>query len=388
MRRVSHRVLTDGVTILHVLLTSNMAWNIAHFRKPVVDGLRADGHRVTVLSPSDRGVAMLKDMGVTHHPIDIDSDGTSPLRDAALILSYRRILKEIAPDVVLGYTIKPNIYGSIAARSLSLPFVPNVSGLGTAFMRRGLLNTVAKRLYRFAFRPLPHVIFQNAEDRDLFLGENIVTAEQPVLVPGSGIDLDHFAATPQPHSDEGGLTFLMIARLLRDKGVVEFVDAARQLRARYPRCRFQLLGDVGADNPSAISGDQLGAWVQEGCVEYLGRLDDVRPAIRAADCIVLPSYREGAPRTLIEASAMARPVVATDVPGCRQVVEDGVTGHLCRARDSVDLARALTMMIEAGQPGRARMGAAGRLKMEQEYDQSIVVDTYRRVIAQVTGQTA
>jgi len=375
-----------GCLPVKIVLTANASWNLAHFRKPVIEGLRADGHDVVALSPRDDGAQALGRLGVRHRPIGIDSKGTSPLRDALLVRSYRRAFRAEAPDLVLGYTIKPNIYGGLAARSLGVPFVPNVSGLGTAFLSTGALEAVVTRLYRAAFRTLPHVVFQNPDDRDLFVARRIVRADQAVLVPGSGVDLAHFAPTPPPDAGQGPVTFLLIARLLRDKGVEEFVEAARQVRTHHPGTRFQLLGAVGAENRTAIDRETVEAWVADGVVEYLGKTDDIRPLVAAADCVVLPSYREGTPRTLLEAAAMGRPCVATDVPGCREVVEHEVTGYLCRAKDAGDLARALERMIEAGPDGRARLGAEGRRRMERVFDQSIVVDTYRDLISGI-GRT-
>jgi glycosyltransferase involved in cell wall biosynthesis len=370
---------------MKILLTANASWNLAHFRRPVITALREDRHHVVAVAPVDHGVGALEELGVGHRAIHIDSKGTSPIDDAGLIGRYRGLLRTEAPDVVLGFTIKPNIYGGLAARTLGLPFIPTISGLGTAFLSSGALEMLVSRLYREAFRRLPHVVFQNPDDRDLFISRRIVRSDQAVLVPGSGIDLGHYEPRPLPGKGEGEVTFLMIARLLRDKGVLEFVEAARRVRARHPRARFQLLGEVGSENRTAIDRDTVDGWVAEGHVEYLGKTNDVRPFIAAADCVVLPSYREGTPRTLLEAAAMARPLVATDVPGCREVVEDQVTGLLCRVRDAEDLSRALERMIEIGPEGRAALGRAGRAKMEREFCQSIVVSSYRDLIAEVTG---
>lgn len=372
---------------MKLLLTANAAWNLANFRRGLIEALLADGHELVALAPEDEGVARLRELGVPTRPLVIDNKGTSPHRDALLAASFRRAFQRERPDVVLSYTIKNNIYGGLAARSLGLPFLPNVSGLGTAFLNAGWLEKVAVTLYRTSFRPLPHVVFQNTDDRDLFIERRIVGAHQAVIVPGSGIDLERFRPVPAP-PDGRGITFLLIARLLRDKGVLEFVEAARRVKAAHPEARFQLLGPADVENRTAIGRETVAAWEAEGIVEYLGVTDDVRPFIAAADCVVLPSYREGKPRTLLEAAAMARPIVATDVPGCRDVVEDGRTGYLCRARDPEDLAAALLRMIEAGHGGRAHLGAAGRAKMEREYDEAHVVDIYRGTIERLSAGRA
>ncbi len=371
---------------MHVLITVNAAWNIWNFRRSLVAALIAEGHRVTVLAPPDATVVQLEQAGCRFLPLQMDVRGLNPLADLALMRRLASIFQRERPDVVLGFTIKNNIFGAMAAQRAGVPFVPNVTGLGTAFLSGGFLRGLAEVLYRRAFRGLPVVFFQNDEDRDLFVRSTMVQEDQARVLPGSGIDLVRFAATPMPGAEVGPPVFLMVARLLRDKGVVEFVEAARRIRAILPEVRFQLLGPAGAENRTAIAEDVVRGWVAEGCIDYLGAQDDVRPFFRAASCAVLPSYREGAPRTLIEASAMARPVIATDVPGCRAVVEDGVTGFLCEVRNAESLARAMQRYLDLPPKARAAMGAAARAKMEREFDEAHVVNGYLDAIRTVTGR--
>ena len=372
---------------MHVLISVNAAWNVWNFRRPLVEALIADGHSVTVLAPPDDTAAKLEALGCRIRPLEMSVKGMNPVRDASLLWRLRQEFGALRPDVVLSFTIKPNLYGALAAKAAGIPFVPNVTGLGTAFLSGGALERVAVTLYRRAFRGLPVVFFQNADDRSLFLRRGLVGDAQARLLPGSGIDLARFAAAPYPEA-EGGPVFLMIARLLRDKGVIEYVDAARIVRQAHPEARFRLLGAAGAANRSAIGIEAVRGWEAEGVIEYLGTMDDVRPAIAEAHCVVLPSYREGAPRTLIEAAAMGRPLVATDVPGCRSVVADGETGLLCDVRSAESLAEACLRMLALGPEARAAMGMAGRRKMEREYDQAIVVQAYRDAMADVTGRRA
>lgn len=368
---------------MNILLTVNTSWNIWNFRRPVVRDLMRAGHRVTVLAPPDDAVAPLRAMGCRVLPLEIDVKGLNPLRDLALMGRFWRQFRRERPDVILSYTIKNNIFGAVAAKWLGIPFVPNVSGLGTAFLSGGALQRLVEAMYRRAFARLPVVFFQNSEDRDLFVTRRLIAPEQARVLPGSGIDLVRFAATPAP--DPGRPPrFLLIARLLRDKGVVEYVEAARRVRAVHPDARFHLLGAVDAENRSAIDAATLSAWLAEGVVEHLGTTDDVRPFIAEADCVVLPSYREGAPRTLIEAAAMARPLIATDVPGCRAVVEAGVSGFLCRVRDADSLAEAMLRFLALPPEARAAMGRAARAHMERDYDEAHVVAAYRQAIADVT----
>jgi glycosyltransferase involved in cell wall biosynthesis len=369
---------------MHILMTVNAAWNIWNFRRPLVEALQADGHRITVLAPPDDAVQDLERLGCRVRSLEMSVKGLNPLQDVRLQRRFARVFREERPDAVLSYTIKNNVFGARAAKSVGVPFLPNVTGLGTAFLSGKLLQTVTEQLYRRSFAGLPVVFFQNEDDRDLFLDRRLVKADQVRLLPGSGIDLARFAAAPMPDPDAPPV-FLMITRLLRDKGVMEFVEAARQVKVRHPKARFQLLGAVGSENRSAIDCSTLNGWVAEGVVEYLGTTPDVRPAITAASCVVLPSYREGAPRTLIEAAAMARPVIATDVPGCRAVVDGGVSGFLCTVRSADSLSDAVERFLALSPDAQCAMGAAGRAKMEREYDQALVIDAYRMAMVQITG---
>lgn len=367
---------------MHVLLTVNAAWNVLNFRRPIITALLARGDRVSVLAPADDAVPELEALGAVVIPLEMDSKGLNPLRDMGLALRLYRRFRALRPDVILSWTIKTNIFGAFAARAAGVPFIPNVSGLGTAFLSGGALQRVAETLYRRAFSRLDTVFFQNTDDEALFVSRGLVRAGQTHCLPGSGINLAHFEQTPLP---EGPPVFLMIARLLRDKGVLEYVDAARQIRAGHPDAAFRLLGATGPENRSAISAEQVAAWKAEGVIDYLGTTADVRPHIAQAQCIVLPSYREGAPRTLIEGAAMGRPAIATDVPGCRDVVADGQTGLLCTPRSAEALARQCARFIALRQDARVAMGQAARHHVEARYDEAIVLRAYLDAIARVMG---
>jgi glycosyltransferase involved in cell wall biosynthesis len=371
---------------MRVTLSINSSWNVLNFRKTLVSALLADGHAVTILAPYEPEARQLEAMGCRVVHLEMDRKGLSPFRDLALFFRLLRHFRHERPDVILSYTIKNNIYGAFAGKLLGIAFIPNVTGLGTIFIRTTLATRIAISMYRLAFRKLDRIFFQNGDDRDLFIEQKIVDPRQTAILPGSGIDLDRFVPRALPSRD--GVVFLLIGRMLRDKGVCEFVDAARTVRALHPTARFQLLGFLDADNRSAIDERTMTNWVNENIIEYLGSASDVRPAIKDADCIVLPSYREGAPRTLIEGAAMGRPTIATDVPGCRDVVEDGATGLLCRVRDADDLAVKMIRMIEMGADRRMAMGQAGRRKMEREYDQAIVAEAYRGAIDEVASAQA
>jgi glycosyltransferase involved in cell wall biosynthesis len=373
------------------IISTNASWNVYNFRRGLVEGLQAAGFPVVVASPADGFIEKLRALGCRHQPVPITSDGTSILGDLWLLFAYFKLFRAEGPGVYLGYTIKPNVYGTLAARLCGVSAINNVSGLGTAFIRETWLTGVVTVLYRLAFTGSHTVFFQNEDDRTLFVERRIVARVKTRLLPGSGIDLAHNRPSPLPASQaEGGRapTFLLIARLLWDKGVGEFIDAARIVRQTRPGARFRLLGFLDVQNRTAVDRASVERWVAEGVVEYLGSTDDVRPFIAAADCVVLPSYREGTPRTLLEGAAMGRPLIATDVPGCREVVEDGRNGLLCNVRDAADLAEKMLQFIDLSPEERARMGRESRAKVEREFDEQIVIDRYLEVIDQILAERA
>lgn len=363
-----------------IAISINASWNIFNFRAGLIRALQAEGHEVVALSPPDAFAPRLAELGVHHVAVPMDSAGISPAHDLVLLARYRRALKAVRPDVFLGYTAKPNIWGSIAAQSLGIAVVNNVSGLGTAFIREGLLTRIVTMLYRAAFRRSATVFFQNGEDRDLFVSRRIVDPGKAALLPGSGIDLERFAPRDRAVDGEAPFAFLMVARLLWDKGVREYVEAARLVRDNFPGARFRLLGFLDVVNRTAVPRAQVEAWAAEGLIDYLGDVEDVRPHLAAADCVLLPSYREGLPRVLLEAAAMARPLIATDVPGCRQIVEEGANGFLCAARDPDSLAEAMLKMLRLPVEERLAMGAAARRRVESDYDERIVARLYLEAI--------
>jgi len=371
-----------------IVATVNAAWNLVNFRMGVLRALIARGDEVVAVAPEDAASrATLAEAGIRLVALPMDSAGLSPARDLALLAGFRRVLGRERPAAMLGYTIKPNVYGSIAARSLGIPTLNNISGLGTGFMRQGMLNRVVRGLYRVGLAGAHTVFFQNRDDLAQFETLGLIRPSQAVLLPGSGIDLDRFA--PAPAGDPTRpLHFLLVARMLWDKGVGEYVEAARMLRQAHPDVRFGLLGGIGAENRTAIPAATVEAWVCEGVVDYYPAVSDVRAPMADADVIVLPSYREGTSRVLLEASALARPTITTDVPGCRDVVDDGVGGLLCRVKDAASLADAMRRMIAFSPAERHAMGQAARARVERDYAEQRVIDIYLDRIAAATARRA
>ena len=367
-----------------IIVSSNTTWSIVNFRSGLLRSLVSAGHRVTVAAPQDQYRPHLENLGCRYVPLPMDNKGTNPWKDAKLLFSYSRLFQSEKPDLYLGFTIKPNIYGSIVAHLYGVPVINNITGLGSAFIANDWLSIIVRILYRISLSRSIMVLFQNEDDRRLFVEDGLIAAVKSERLPGSGIDLSRFKPSAPP--SRSVTRFLLIGRLLWDKGVGEFVEAARILKARGRPADFCLLGFLDAQNPTAISRQIVEQWVIEGVVRYLGASDDVRPHIAEADCIVLPSYREGVPRSLLEAAAMGRPIITTDSVGCREVVEHGVNGYLCRPRDVADLAEKMEMMITLSTAERERMGRRGREKVEREFDEQIVIRKYHEIIEQLLSR--
>ena len=371
---------------LHICLVSNTAWSIHNYRLGLLNALRAAGARITIIAPRDRAFASLEAMGCECLDLTLSSKGTRPAEDLRTLLSLYRRYRALAPDVIFHYTIKPNIYGTLAAAAARRPSVAVTTGLGYVFLHANHAARIARALYRIAFRFPREVWFLNRDDQQAFLDQHLLAhPERARLLRGEGVDLERFSVQDRTH--DGVFRFLLIGRLLWDKGVGEFIEAARRLKPQFPHARWQLLGPVGVANPSAISRAEVDAWVGEGLIDYLGETDDVRPFIAQADCITLPSYREGVPRTLLEAAAMGRIAIATRVPGCVEIVDDCVNGILCEPKDATDLADAMARVLRLSDEQRQAMETAARQKAEREFDERAVLAVYQQTLARVTGKT-
>ncbi|VXB88712.1 glycosyltransferase family 4 protein [Massilia sp. 9I] len=366
-----------------IVISVNTAWNICNFRSGLVRALVERGYDVMVLARSDEYACRLAALGCRFKLLSMEANGTSPGRDLALLVKYRRVLQSLRPLAFLGYTIKPNVYGSIAANGLQIPVINNIAGLGTGFLHGSLLSCLVKRLYRHALRRSRRVFFQNADDRRLFLDAGLAREQVAEVLPGSGIDLGHFQPAPRSVAGGRGFRFLLVGRLLKDKGVEEFAAAAEIVLRQRADVSFQLLGAADPDNPNAIPAERIRCWEDRGLLRHLARTDDVRPYLAEADCIVLPSYREGVPHSLLEAAAMARPIIATDVAGCRDVVDDGRNGFLCQARSAADLADKMLRMAALAPWQRDLMGEYGHAKVAAQFDVNIVIARYLDAIDEI-----
>ena len=340
------------------LMISSFLPSVLNFRGKLLEAIQTKGYEIHIMVPElvnfQEEYQKLIALGYQVHEIPMQRTGTNPLADLKLLKNMYQQIRQIQPDVVLSYTIKPVIYGTLAAGLAKVPKrFALITGLGYAFQnvetaKRSIFQKLVHGLYAQALKYAHKVFFQNPDDLKLFEDMHLLEANKPaVVVNGSGVNVQDFEVMPLPINEQGGVkaSFLLIARLLGDKGIREYMAAARSIKAQYPEAEFHLVGWID-DNPSAISQQELETWVSEGLVHYWGKLSDVRPAIIASSVYVLPSYREGTPRTVLEAMAMGRAVITTDAPGCRETVSHGVNGYLVAVKSVDQLVQSMQYFIE------------------------------------------
>ena len=361
-----------------VMIVVNTSWNIYNFRLNLMRALRKNGFRVVALAPKDNYSFKLQEEGFEWIELPFDNASTNPIKESMQIRYFYNIYKEIKPDILLHYTIKPNIYGTLAAKMLKIPVINNVSGLGTIFLNNNLSAKVAKQLYKFSFRYVNKVFFQNDDDLNLFVKNGLIASKYTDRIPGSGIDINSFKSSRLLLEKEREIIFLFVARLIREKGIEEYIEAIKMIKdiPLDKPIKFQIIGDLYPSNPSAIQEDELKSWIDDGLVEYLGYQDDVKSFIEKSSCVVLPSYREGLSKSLLEAASMERPIITTNVSGCKEVVDDGVNGYLCEVQKSDSLKDQMIKMIQLSSKEREDMGKRGRKKVINEFSDERVIEKY------------
>jgi len=375
--------MTVGDEFMNIIFVSNISWSLFNFRRGLMEELKKRGHDVSFCATVDEYSVRLEKEGFGFIPIDLDRKGTNLFKDLTLMVRLCSVYKKEKPGLVFHNSIKPNIYGAIAARLAGVKCVNTVSGLGYLFIRKNIYFHLVKFLYTLACAFSEKTFFQNKDDLNLFLDNGIVRPDKARLVKGSGVNVKFF--TPdycRTIKKENNLfVFSFIGRVLWDKGVGEFIEAARITRKLYPFSRFTILGMIDSGNPAGVSRTRIDDWQKEGLVEYLGETSDVRPFVCASDCVVLPSYREGTPKSLLEASAMEKPIITTNAVGCREVIDDGITGFQVPVKDSQKLAEAMQEVMRLSSEKRQAMGNSGREKMLREFSEEMVIDTYLRELA-------
>jgi glycosyltransferase involved in cell wall biosynthesis len=358
-----------------IIVISNTSWYLFNFRLKLMLHLQSQGYEVIAVAPFDDYSSRIAAQGIEFIAMPMDNKGTHPVKDSLLILRFVRLFFRLKPACILSYTPKCNIYSALAAGFLNIPIINNVSGLGTAFIKENLVTKIVKWLYVVSLRKSAKVFFQNNDDLTLFVDTGLVKAELTDLLPGSGVDVQRFTPA-ESTAPRDTFVFLLVARMLKDKGIVELVTATRDLKTKYPFIECQLLGFLDAKNSTAITTEEMQTWVDEGVVNYLGVSDSVVDFLRQADCVVLPSYREGMPRSLLEAASVGKPIITTDAVGCREVVDDGINGFLCEPRSADDLKAKMEKMLLLPETDRLQMGVNGREKVLKQFDEQIVIDRY------------
>jgi glycosyltransferase involved in cell wall biosynthesis len=360
-----------------IVITSNSSWTIWNFRKGFITLLTSQGHEVILLAGKDDSSDSLAALpNVKFIGIPMDYKGINPLKDLKTLLKYFFVYRKERPDFVYNYTIKPVIYSGLVCRLLNIPTISTITGLGTAFLRGGLLARFVSLLYKAALKSNRAVFFQNVDDKNLFASLGLVPENKVELVSGSGINLEEFKPL-YAERPPGPFKVLMVARIMYDKGILEYYEAAKLLKKKYPDVLFQVLGPANVENRSAVPQAEFQEWQNSGAIIYLGQTPHPKPIIASADLIVLPSYREGLSRSLIEAAAMGKPIVTTNVPGCREVVDNGINGFLCKAQDSQDLADKIESIIGLFKKGGLEsMSQASRKKAEQEFGELPILKRY------------
>lgn len=362
-----------------IVLSSNTSWSIFNFRLGLIKELLKN-YEVIVVAPKDEYSEKLIDLGCRYYDIYIDKKGINPINDLKTFWQYYRLYKKIKPDLIFHYTIKPNIYGTIAAKLNNIPSIAITTGLGYMFINNNIVTNIVKLLYKVSFKFAKQVWFLNQDDFDIFIKNKLIDKSKGFILHSEGVNTEKFKPIKTEKKDDI-FRFLLIARMIWDKGIGEYVKAAKIIKQKYKNVEFLLLGPVGVDNPTAIPKEQIDKWQKEGLVKYLGATDDVKSEITKADCVVLPSYREGLSRVLLEAAAMEKPLIATNVAGCKEVIEDGINGYLCKIKDAKDLADKMEKMLNLPEDKRKAMGKAGREKIIKEFDERIVIEKYLKAIS-------
>lgn len=354
-----------------VAFCANKLFYLANFRRGTIERFLADGVRVVCLGQGGAGAEALEAMGCEVVSLDWKLRSLDPAHELGVVARIGAVLRRVRPTVVFSFTFKANFAVSLACLPLSIPYVTNVSGLGTAFLSSHPAHRVVRRLYGFANGRAHATFFQNPSDLEHFQRIRLSTGRRTAVLPGSGVNTDHFAFDPL---DRPARSFVMIARLIAEKGVVEYLDAARQARATRPDLRFRLVGPAETDGPGRVPLEQVQSYA--GDVEYLGELADVRPVLREAECLVLPSYREGMPRTVLEAASMGRVALVSDVEGCRHAIEDGQTGFLFEARSAESLAGAVMALADRDAGEVATMSRAASRMAEERFSERLCIEPY------------
>jgi len=358
------------------ILSNDHAWTY-NLRKEVIQGILNNGHRVVLLLSYGDKIDNLCEMGCEFIDVPYERHSTNPIKEINLCYHYYKHLKRIKPDIVLTYTIKPNIYGGIICRLLKIPFIPNVTGLGPVIESKNKFQKFAILLYKLALKKAKVIFFQNKENQEFMYRHRMVSGNS-CLLPGSGVNLNRFV--PQQYPPDDVVSFAFVGRVVKEKGIDQYLEAARVIREKYPNTVFNVCGFC----ENEYYKEKIDAMANQGVIVYHGMVDDMSEIYSKIHCTVLPTfYPEGLSNVLLESLASGRPIITTDRAGCREVVDDGINGFVCKQRDSADLIKQIEKFISLPYEVKMKMGLAGRAKIEKEYDRNIVVKAYLREIESI-----
>lgn len=359
---------------MKILVLTNNYGGLHSFRKEVIQALIDNGYQLVISAPFDEKTHFFEEMGCELIDTKFDRKGTNPLSDFRLMLYYRRLIRKVRPGVVLSYTIKPNLYGGMACQLCEVPQIANVTGLGSAVENPGWLQRLTILLYKIGMRKTHTVFFQNKANMQ-FCEQHKMVSGRKVLIPGSGVNLQRHVLQPYPSQDDP-IRFIFISRLIKEKGIEEYLGAAELVKKNHPEVEFHILG-----RSDGTYDERMKAMQETGVVQYDGLVMDVRPYIAKSHCTIHPSfYPEGMSNVLLESCAAGRPVITTNRPGCGEIVDEGRTGFLVKAKDVDDLSNAIEKFLALPYDRKAQMGAEARKKVEKEFDRNIVVEAYMREI--------
>lgn len=358
-----------------ILIITNITYDLFSMRKELVESLLDHGYQIFISAILGENTNDFSEMGCNLINAPLNRRGVNPISDFRLACHYLKILRTVKPDTVLTFTIKPNVYGGVACGLRGVPYISNVTGLGTAVTNGGLTGKIAILLYRMGLRKSASVFFQNYFNLEYMLGKKVVKGKYRVI-PGSGVNLDYHVLTEYPNETEG-TRFLFIGRIMRDKGINELLEAAKYVKKSYPKTQFDLIGRLEVGFQSEIADDH-----NAGLIHFHGAQNDVRKFLQECNALVLPSYHEGLSNVLLEAASTGRPVIASNIPGCMDAFDEGVSGLGFEVKNAKDLAEKLIQFIEMPHESKRQMGLAGRVKMESEFNRSIICEHYLNEIEQ------
>lgn len=368
------------IALKKIILSTNVIWAMTQFRYDLIVELKQK-YKVFCLADlddfSEHSVNIINTLDVEFIRVPISRKSINVFKDLRYFFTILKIYFTLKPDVIIHYSIKPNIYGSIAAKVLKIPSFAVITGLGSSFIKNNFLTTIVKFMYSVALKNTHKAIFLNKDDLDFFVDEKIISEKISFLMPGEGVNVDYYK--PCPKNPDGKISFLMVARLLKDKGIYEYIDAIKQL-GKKEHLQFFLAGMLDEQNPTSITQMELEEWIHQGLIQYLGKTDDIREFFKLCDVVVLPSYREGLSRVLLEANSCGKFIIATNIPGCKELCIDGKNGFLAMAYDSHSLKSAIEKTIELDYEDLNRMGGTGRLLIQENYSSTIINNLFLNLV--------